>query len=297
MRNNSVEKIKLSERIRVSVVIPHFYPSRKANLEGLLEDIRSQTVKEIEVLIVHGVSPQGKAINEGVRSSEGEVLVVVDDDSRLGHSRVIENLVRVLEENPSVAMAGASIVAPEEANDFQRKAAGEFPRFQMPIVKTVTDSDWACHGCVAFRREVFVKVGMEREDILRGLDPDLRVRIKKAGYRVVLAPETWASHPLPESFPKFIRVFFRNGYGSAYLQVFHPEMSYDTDESLDAKAFVPKRSFLFRVFRFPIRLLKALVSFQWIRFLGYAVYSMGYLAGFIHFGVTRLRGRSTDAFS
>ena len=283
MEKNSIERIRLADKVTVSVVIPHFYPARDQNLKGLIEALRRQSFKESEIIIVHGVSPQGQAINEGARAAEGEVLMVMDDDSRIGHPQVIENLVRVIREHPSVAMAGASIVTPENANWFQKSAARQFPRFQMPIVKEVTDSDLPCHGCVAFRKEIFMKVGMERGEILRGLDPDLRVRIRRAGYRVVLAPETWVYHPLPPSLSQFIRVFLRNGYGSAYLQAFYPEMVYDTDENLQSKGFVPKHSFWFRLLRYPFRLAKSLVTFQWIRFLGYTVYVVGYLAGSLRF--------------
>lgn len=284
--SEQLKRITFSEPVRVSVVIPHFYPNREDNLKGLLEDLRSQTVKEIEVLVVHQVSPQGRAINEGIRAAKGNVFVVIDDDSRIGHSQVIENLIEAIQNDPRVGMAGASVIAPKEANRFQKMAAKQFPRFQMPVVKELTDSDLPCHGGVAFQKKAFMEVGMERDDILRGLDPDLRVRFRKAGYRVVLVPDTWVYHPLPASLKKFCRTFFRNGYGSAYLQAVHPELSYDTDESLHNGQFVPKRSFLYRLFRFPLRLMKSLLTLQWIRFLGYLVYTGGYLSGFLRFALS-----------
>lgn len=287
MPQDGIRLLRLSEKVAVSVVIPHFYVSRENNLKSLLEDLQTQTLREMEVLVVRGVSPQGKAINEGVRAARGDVLVIIDDDSRLGHSQVIQNLVRVIQEDPFIGMAGASVVTSEKVNWFQRMAGKQFPRFHMPIVSEVTESDLPGHPCAAFPTEVFIKVGMEREDILRGLDPDLRVRIRKAGYRVVLAPDTWIYHPLPESLPKFIRVFLRNGYGSAYLQKFYPEIAYDTDEALGSKAFVPKHSFLQRAVRYPLRLLSALISFQWIRFLGYLVYLIGYAGGYLRFAFSR----------
>jgi glycosyltransferase involved in cell wall biosynthesis len=264
-------------------VIPHFYRSREKNLQGLLEDLRQQSFKELEVIVVPGVSPQGKAINEGVRSAQGEILVIIDDDSRLGHPRVIENLVGVIRGDRSIGMAGASVVTAEKASGFQKMAARQFPRFGMPVVQEITESDLPGHPCAAFPKKVFIGVGMEREDILRGLDPDLRVRIRKAGYRIVLAPDTWIHHPLPENLFEFIRVFLRNGYGAAYLQRFYPEINYDTDEATDSKDFAPKHSFVYRVLRYPVRLALSLVGLQWIRLIGDAVYILGYLAGWFRF--------------
>lgn len=279
----NIEKIKLSDEVQASVVIPHFSLVRGENLKGLVQDIKEQTFKDLEIIIVKQVSPQGRAINEGARQAKGEILIIMDDDSRVGHKRVIENLVRVLQENPKIGMAGASILTPENANNFQKKAAKQFPRFNMPVVDRIIDSDLACHGCVAFPMRVFIEIGMEREDILRGLDPILRVKMRKAGYRVVLVPDTWAYHPLPESLWKFMRTFIRNGVGSAYLQVFYPEISYDTDERLESGEFVPKKPLVVRIFRYPVRLAHSLVTFQWIRLLGYTVYVFGYISGFLRF--------------
>jgi cellulose synthase/poly-beta-1,6-N-acetylglucosamine synthase-like glycosyltransferase len=111
--------------------------------------------------------------------------------------------------------------------------------------------------------------------------------MRQAGYRVVLAPDAWVYHPLPESLRKFIRTFIRNGYGSAYIQVFHPDINYDTDETLYSRNFTPKRSFLFRIIRYPVRLIKSLCTFQWIRFIGYSVYVIGYLIGYVQFSLER----------
>ncbi len=292
----TVETFTFSPAAVVSVIIPHFYPSRRDNVSRLIEYLRQQTFRDTEVLVVHGVSPQGRAINTGVRASQGRILVVLDDDTRMdpAQTRLIQTLVQTLETHPDVGMAGASIISPDDINDFQRRAARQFPRFHMPVVDRLTDSDMPCHGCAAFPRDIFEKVGMERETILRGLDPDLRVRIRNAGYRVVLVPQTWVYHPFPENSGKFLRLFFRNGYGSAYIQTFHPEMNYDTDEAVDSRAFIPKRSFAHRIARFPLRLLKSLVSFQWIRLLGYSIYAVGYAAGFAKFNALKWSGRNAQ---
>jgi len=37
---------------------------------------------------------QGRAINRGVRAARGDIIITLDDDTQLGHPRVLENLVR-----------------------------------------------------------------------------------------------------------------------------------------------------------------------------------------------------------
>lgn len=284
-----VEIYSLSPVVKASVVIPHFYSARESNMEALLTAIAAQSLKEIEIILIHGISPQGKAINMGVRQAKGEHLIIMDDDSRMGHERVFENLINLLKANPDVGMAGASVILPETGNKFQIMASKQFPRYKMPIVDQMLESDFPGHPCAAFPKKVFIEAGLEREDIYRGLDPDLRERIRKTGHKVVLAPQTWIYHPMPDSFSKFVWTFFRNGYGSAYLFSVHPELNYDTDESLESKTFVAKRPFLYRLLRYPVRLLQSLVTFQWLRFTGYSVYVLGYLAGLIDVWVLRKR--------
>ncbi len=266
---------------RVSVIIPSWDGSRDGCVPRLLESVRAQTFTDYEIHVVQGVFPQGRAINQGLRLSKGEIIVILDDDSCLADESVLERMVACIESDSAIGMAGASIVLPDEATAFQRRAARQFPRFNTPVVDEITDSDFACHGCCAVRRRVFDEVGGEREDILRGLDPDLRVRIRSAGYRVVLAPGARIHHPMPGSLWKLLRLFFRNGFGSAYAQKFQPESVYETHESLKIEEFQPRRAFIYRVLRFPLRLAFALVNGRFLRFSAYAAYACGYVWGML----------------
>jgi glycosyltransferase involved in cell wall biosynthesis len=266
---------------RVSLVIPSSDGFRGGAVPRLLESIDRQTYREHEVLLVKEISPQGRAINEGVRRSRGEYLVIMDDDSRLDGDDVLARLVDCLDRDPRVGMAGTSIAVDPESNRFQRHAARQFPRLNTPDVFEVTESDLACHGCCAIPRRVFDEVGGEREDILRGLDPDLRVRMRAAGYRVVLVPGARIFHPLPGGWLALAKTFFRNGFGSAYAQKFQPDSVYDTHEAVSSDKFEARTSFAYRVARFPARLIAAALRGQAIRLVAYSVYAAGYVYGFV----------------
>lgn len=246
-----------------------------------MESIQRQTFTNYEIHLITGVAPQGRAINRGASEARGDILVILDDDSTLADETVLETLVRVIDQDRTIGMAGASIVIPADANTFQRRAARQFPRFNTPVVDCVTDSDFACHGCCAIPKAVFWKVGGEREDIIRGLDPDLRVRLRRAGYRVVLAPRARIHHPLPDTWGKLMRQFYRNGFGSAYAQKFQPDSVYDTHETLSSDRFRPRRSLRYRILRFPLRLARALLEFKLLRFSAYIAYGFGYLSGML----------------
>jgi GT2 family glycosyltransferase len=237
--------------------------------------------------VVKNISPQGKAINMGVERSCGDILLVADDDSRMNNPRVIENLLQTLESDNTIGMVGASILVPPDANWLQRRAGKEFPRFGMSIVNRITESDMACHGCCAIPMNVFEEIGRERENILRGLDPDLRFRMRQKGYKTVLAANTWVYHPLPGTIGKLIKTFWRNGMGSAYCLKYQPELIYDTDEALEMKSFRSRIPFLWRIFRFPMRIFKAAVELKFLRFLAYCVYGIGFYYGVLKYSLFR----------
>ena len=264
---------------RVSIIIPSRDGYRDGCVPRLLESVQSQTFRDYELHIIKAVFPQGKSINIGAEKATGEILVILDDDSRLADETVLEKLITVIDSDSKIGMAGASIVLPPEASEFQRKAALQFPRFNTPVVDEVTDSDYACHGCCAIPAKIFHEIGGERDNIIRGLDPDLRVRLREAGYRVVLVPHSRIYHPLPDGWGPLVKIFFRNGFGSAYSRKYDPDTVYETHEGNADKDFNPKNSFPFRVFRFPVRLIKALLQLKFMRFAAYCSYACGYCWG------------------
>jgi len=266
---------------RVSIVIPSFDGERGGYVPKLLDSIRRQSFQDFEVHLVIGVAPQGRAINEGRARGRGRTLVIADDDSEFADPHVLERLIETLDSDERIGMAGASIEVSPVASRFQQRAAVEFPRLHTPVVDAVTESDLACHGCCAFPMSVFDAVGGEREDLVRGLDPDLRMRLREAGYRVVLAPRCRIYHPMPPGWRPLMRTFFRNGRGSAYAMKYQPDSVYETHESLDDETFRPRTTLAYRAARFPVRLAAALARGQLMRFTAYTAYACGYVWGWM----------------
>jgi GT2 family glycosyltransferase len=290
MRSDHVHRT-YSGNVQTSIVIPSADGSRGGNLALLLDDLERQSYRDMELFVIVGVSPQGKAINQGVARTKGRFLVILDDDSRMPDPDTISTLVAVLDANPDVGMAGASIVQPPDAGLLQRLAAREFPRFSMKVVDRLTDSDMPCHGCCALRRQVFEEIGGERESIVRGLDPDLRQRLRSRGYRVVLAPGTSVCHAMPATVSRLIRMFFRNGRGSAYAQRHHPDVVFDTEETTGLSRRCLRVPLAVRIARYPLRTVRRLLKGQIIRMLGDVVYLFGYVWGTLR---DRSAGRHVD---
>ncbi len=74
----------------------------------------------------------------------------------------------------------------------------------------------------AFRREVFDRIGLFREDLVRHQDYELNARIRKAGGRIYLSPRICLTYYNAPTFAKFMRQAYLNGTWNARAWVRYP---------------------------------------------------------------------------
>ena len=276
MQPGTVKKVIETDKPKVSVIIPTL--KSEAELSPLLDDIRRQTEKSVEAILVHRVAPSGRARNKGVAAAAGDYFFFMDDDIRLGNSEVIATLVKTLADDSTIGLAGTAALLPPDASRFQKRAGREVLRMMCPVVDEVVDSDMATTQCWAQRRDNFIDVGPFSEALERGVDPEYRRRVREHGYRVVLAPNAWHYHPPPKNLRAFYRMYFRNGLSSARAQRFHPELVAPVPETGDISEAVEKPLFI-RVLKGMWRLLSGVLTFRFLQVLERISYAYGYIVG------------------
>ncbi len=263
----------------MSVIIPSLYfDQRKDNIEKLIKDIESQTFKEIEVIFVVGDNRQGRAINTGAKAARGEVLVTMDDDTKLGNNEVIKNLYTALKTHNDYGLVGAACEIPTNCSIFEKLAYKQIPRRFFPTQEKDIESDMVQHPCLAITKELFFKIGGEDEDLIRGLDPVLRYKVRKSGYKVVIVKNTWVYHLIPTTVFGLFKMYFRNGKGSAFAKKFFPDRIYDVDTGYN-EGYIPKHTiFILRIFRSIINVITNCIEFKCINlgillsyYIGFAI--------------------------
>ena len=260
--------------INLSVVIPTSDAHRGGYLLKLLSQIGCQDLSGFELIVVRGDSRQGRAINIGVALAQGIYLLTLDDDTSLPDPETFSKLVAVMEAHPEIGIAGGNNVIPPDASPFVRRVMQQIPRRSWEPVSKITDSDLAEHPCLIMRTEDFKKVGGENELIPRGLDPYLREEFRKLGKRVVAVPGVIYHHLPPDNLAKLLRQFYRNGRQAAYTNRKYPQWVIETPSKHGS--FKAHKPFLLRLLRFPIYLLKALITGKPIWFLCEGAYAMGF---------------------
>jgi GT2 family glycosyltransferase len=276
----SIEIKQNSPNPVVSIVIPTRDAWGRGWFPKLIKQIDEQTFKEWELIIVKGDAIPSRAINAGVAVSKGKYILTLDDDSQLPQRETIENMVKVMESDAKIGAVGAGKPIPPYANWLSRRIMAELSRQMIPVVERITDSDMAEQGCLLLRKDIFEEIGGENEFLFRGTDPYLRNMMRKAGYRVVVAPKTYYYHIPPHTLRGFIKFAFRNGRGSAIIQKLYPQWVYDNPDEhrrdVDFQPSFPKR--LFRAFK---TTLLAFFLFRPIYIIYRFFYALGYISGWL----------------
>lgn len=227
---------------RVSVIIPAY--NEEDVIDECLESLTQQTYQDFEALIVddqstdktsekirswqkrypdrislkaYGKVGPGRARNLAAQESKGEILAFMDADC-IATPTWIEKLLEGFSE-ASIGSVGGPHIAPASSSKFQNQVEAFFKRaswitdfYKRDPQKIVeTSHNPLCN--VAYRREVFQKIGGFREDLFPGEDTEIDFKVKDLGYRILYNPFALVYHHRPENIQAFQKVM--RAYGRA----------------------------------------------------------------------------------
>ena len=260
-----------------SLIIPVLKIEDNPYLDSILDSLSQQTLKPSAVHLVVGDRRQGRAINYGVSKSKTKYIGTVDDDTQIDDSDLFRKLIDAMEEDSSIGMGGAACTIPDFASNFQKRAMREIPRRFFPVQQTDIDSDMVQHPCLVMPRELFLKIGGEDEELIRGLDPVLRKKVRDEGKRVAIIADTQVYHLIPDGFWNVVKMYYRNGRGSGYAAKNFPERVLELSDGYDAGEFVERRSWIFRLFRRFLSLMHSICTLKVIKVTTDIAYGFGVL--------------------
>ena len=158
---------------------------------------------------------QGKsfALNKGISVAQGNIIAFTDDDVELDTEWLVE-ISRVFESYDCAAVGGKTIAVWTSPKPYWYEEAGPY-RLLSAIVK-LDLGESPCElkipppgANVAFRRNIFEKYGLFREDLgpnstdlIRGEDAEFCWRVIHGGEKFIYAPRAIVYHPVERSRTK-----------------------------------------------------------------------------------------------
>ena len=157
---------------------------------------------------------QAAGFNEGVKHATGDVVLKIDAHSRIPADFVQKNVDEILA--GAYVCGGNRPTVVDSADDFSKtlhiveeSALGSsIANYRKSDVERKVNSIF--HGM--YRKEVFDKVGLADERLLRTEDNEFHYRVRKAGYDIIFNPEIESYQYIRPTFTKMIQQKFANGY-------------------------------------------------------------------------------------
>ncbi len=155
------------------------------------------------------------ALNIGIKSANGEIIIRTDAHATY-EKNYVSKCVKYLNEYNADNVGGIMITQPRN-NTFMGKATALALSNRFGVGNSVfrtgtkepTWVDTVFGGC--YRREVFEKIGIFNEKLVRGQDMEFNLRLKKAGLRTLLVPDIVSYYYPRSDFKSFCKNNFRNG--------------------------------------------------------------------------------------
>ncbi len=228
----ATEETKKTTNKKVSVIIPAY--NEEKVIEKSIQSIINQTYKNIELIVVDDGSTdntslvvqkytylpfvklykksnegKAKAINYGIKRASGELIMVVDADSKLQKDAV--ELMAVYFEDPEIAAVAGSVFVSNQNNIITKLQALEYieglnmVRNGQAFLKLVN----IIPGPIGmFRKKALYDVGLYDDDTFAE-DCDVTLKLIAHGYKIDFESEAIAKTEAPENIFDLIKQRYR----------------------------------------------------------------------------------------
>lgn len=244
-RSQHIFSSGLEEKPLVSVICP--IRNEEGYISQCLESLANQPYDphKLEILVVDGMSDDQTreivqqyaekypnirlldnpkrfvpfALNIGIRQARGKYIIRMD-----GHAKAaadfVEKSIAALENNEADCVGGP-ITSVNDSETGKAIALGMSSPFGVGNSRFRTSVDKPCYvdtlAFPAFKREVFLKIGLFDEEMVRCQDDEFNFRIRKSGGKILLTPEIKSWYYPRAGFKKLWKQYF--GYGLWKIRV------------------------------------------------------------------------------
>lgn len=161
------------------------------------------------------------ALNVGIKAAKGEIILRLDAHTTYGtdyFSKCVESLQKHNADNVGGVLktvAGEeTLIAKAIALVLSHPFGVGSSHFRTRVLKEPRYVDTVAFGC--FRKEIFDKIGLYDEALLRSEDMNFNQRLRGSGGKIMLIPDIVMYYHAKSSVADFVRHTFSNGYWLTY---------------------------------------------------------------------------------
>lgn len=161
------------------------------------------------------------ALNAGIKAAQGKIIVRMDAHAEYAPD-YISQLIIAIKDSGADNVGGRVAVAPKNNFSVARAIAAVLSSFfgagnaiyKIKTVKKPVDVDTVFCGC--YKREVFDKIGLFNERMIRSQDMEFNMRLKKAGGKIMMFPDIIVNYCPKSNFRDFFIHNFWDGVWAVY---------------------------------------------------------------------------------
>ena len=211
-------------------ILSQDYPKERLEVlvvDGMSEDKTRETIKNFQFsnpnfqlrLLDNPKKFTNFAFNMGIKESKGEIIMLMG--AHAGYEKdYISKCVKYLKEYNVDNVGGMMITLPAKNTLVAKVIAislssrfGAASDFRVGS-NTVKEVDTVFGGC--YKREVFEKIGLFNENLKRSQDMEFNLRLKKAGGKILLAPDIISYYYPKSNLKDFFVHNFEDGVWITY---------------------------------------------------------------------------------
>ena len=201
-----------------SIIIP-IAPGRNAEIIKCLKN-QDYSKKNFEIIVQAGKNPSENR-NEGVKKSEGETIIFLDDDAYI-EKDYLKNVRKFFKEYPFIDIVGGPQLTPKKSTFFEKISGialtsyfGAFnvsKRYKQGKIILDADETVLTSANLIVKKNVFQKIKGFDKRLWPGEDPEFIFRAKDNGLKIAYTPNIIIYHKRRPNFSKFCEQVFNYGF-------------------------------------------------------------------------------------
>jgi glycosyltransferase involved in cell wall biosynthesis len=201
--------------------------------DGLSTDKTCEIVRRYEKLsqnirlLINEKQSTPFALNLGIKNSTADIVIILGAHAEL-YPSYVSNCVKAFDHDSRIGCTGGIIENVYESDISAAIGMAMSSSFGVGNAHFRTGGKDGFVDTVAFgayKREVFEKIGLFDEELIRNQDDEFNYRLIKAGYLVYLSRDIRSRYYVRASFEKLFRQYFQYGYWKVYVGRKHKAVS------------------------------------------------------------------------